>query len=133
MHETTCGQQHNKSSSPVSDRHGEAQPSQCIPDIEQANHSHVFENVNIASYLVDWEPIDPANPKSWSSLYKAWITFQLGMLVMADSMASCIISPAAEQIAVYARVSSEVTVLTVSRYVLGSAFGPLSWAPISEE
>ena len=102
------------------------------PDIEKSEQSPSPEDRNRDVYLVDWEPQDPANPKNWSNAYKAWITFQLGMLALAGSVASSIISPAGDQISAYCGVSSEVTVLTISLYILGFAFGPLCWAPISE-
>jgi len=32
--------------------------------------------------IVDWDgDTDPANPRNWSTGYKSWITFQLGMPV----------------------------------------------------
>ena len=132
MHETHSCQEYHKPALTISDEKNESQPPHHIPDIEKANQSHFSETNNKDAYLVDWKPNDPANPKNWSNLYRAWITFQLGMLALAGSMASSIISPAAEEIAAYAGVSSEIKVLTVSLYILGFAVGPLCWAPISE-
>ena len=83
-------------------------------------------------YLVDWEPNDPANPRNWSTAYKSWITFMLGMLALAASLGSSIISPAEERIRQYTHISSEVSVLPISFYILGFAFGPMLWAPVSE-
>ncbi|KZP26647.1 MFS general substrate transporter [Athelia psychrophila] len=82
--------------------------------------------------LVVWDDDDEGNPRNWSTGYKSWITFQLGMLALAASLGSSIISPAEEDIAAYLGVSSEVTVLVISLYIIGFAFGPLLWAPISE-
>lgn len=84
------------------------------------------------AYLVGWEENDKANPRNWSNVYKAWITFQLGMLALAASLGSSIVSPAEDAIAKYTHVSHEVTVLIISLYILGFAVGPLLWAPISE-
>ncbi|PQE04998.1 bicyclomycin resistance protein [Rutstroemia sp. NJR-2017a BBW] len=72
------------------------------------------------------------NPKNWSTLYKSFITFLLGMLALSASLGSSIISPAEQTIAAYVGVGREVSVLSVSLYILGFAFGPLLWAPISE-
>ena len=83
-------------------------------------------------FLVDWEENDPDNPHNWSNGYKSWITFQLGMLALAASLGSSIISPAEDAISAYIGVSHEVTVLSISLYILGFAFGPLCWAPVSE-
>ncbi|KAF8864616.1 MFS general substrate transporter [Acephala macrosclerotiorum] len=85
------------------------------------------------SYEVDWDgPDDKTNPRNWGNLYKAWITFQLGMLALAASLGSSIIAPAETKVARYVGVSREVSVLTVSLYVLGFALGPSIWAPVSE-
>ena len=83
-------------------------------------------------YLVDWEPNDPENPKNFGTAWKIWITFQLGMLALAASLGSSIIAPAEDAISKYTGVSTEVTVLAISLYILGFALGPCLWAPISE-
>jgi MFS family permease len=84
------------------------------------------------AFLVKWEPEESANPFNWSTTYKSWVTFQLSMLALAASLASSITAPAESVIAAYIGVSDEVSVLSISLYVLGFAFGPLLWAPISE-
>ena len=81
---------------------------------------------------MEWDDNDSENPKSWSTGYKSWLTFQLGMLALAASIGSSIISPAEDAIAAEFGVGHEVTVLCISFYILGFAFGPLLWAPISE-
>lgn len=72
-------------------------------------------------FLVGWEPNDEADPKNWSTTYKSWITFQLGMLALSASLGSSIISPAEAVIADYVGISSEAAVLVVSLYILGYA------------
>lgn len=84
------------------------------------------------AFLVQWDENDPANPRNWHPWYKAFITFQLGVLAFAGSLGSSIISPAEEVIAEEFGVSMEVMVLCVSLYVLGFALGPSLWAPLSE-
>lgn len=67
---------------------------------------------------VDWDGDDDSeNPRNFSTQYKAWITFQLGMLALAASLGSSIIAPAENDIAEYLGVSREVTVLTISLYM----------------
>lgn len=83
-------------------------------------------------FLVKWQPNDPENPREWPTLYKSWITFQLGMLALSASLGSSIIAPAEPDIAEYVGVSVEVTVLIISLFVIGFAVGPIAWAPISE-
>ncbi|KAF2494871.1 MFS general substrate transporter [Lophium mytilinum] len=83
-------------------------------------------------YLVKFEEDDPTNPRNWKPAYKVWITIQLGLLALAASTASSIIAPAGNTIAEYVGVSREVSVLSVSLYIVGFGFGPLCWGPISE-
>ncbi|KAH8684577.1 major facilitator superfamily domain-containing protein [Tricladium varicosporioides] len=83
--------------------------------------------------LVGWDgEDDTANPRNWTNRYKSWVTFQLGMLALAASLGSSIIAPAEDAISEYMGVSTILVVLCVSLYILGFAFGPLCWAPISE-
>ena len=68
--------------------------------------------------LVGWDgDNDNANPRNWSTSYKTWITFQLGMLALAASLGSSIIAPAEDAISKYTGVSKEVTVLSISLYM----------------
>lgn len=75
------------------------------------------------AFKVDFEEGDKANPRNWSRARKAFMTFQLGMLALSASLGSSIIAPAEPKIAAYLGISEEITVLAVSLYVLGFAFG----------
>ncbi|GAB7354570.1 hypothetical protein MBLNU459_g5021t1 [Dothideomycetes sp. NU459] len=86
----------------------------------------------VEAILVSWEHGDPSNPRNWSPAYKWWLTFQLGMLALTASMGSSIVAPSEMSIAQMTGVTAEVSVLCISLYILGFAFGPLLWAPISE-
>jgi hypothetical protein len=68
-------------------------------------------------YMVKWDSDDPLNPQNWPVSFKWWVTFQLGMLALAGSLGSSIITPADSIIAKYVGVSSEVAVLDVSLYL----------------
>ena len=111
--------------SPHINRNDEESPSQSSTEKEK-------ETDEKKAYLVEWESDDKENPRNWSTPYKSWITFQLGMLALAASLGSSIISPAEHAIMARYHISSEVAVLPVSFYILGFAFGPLLWAPVSE-
>lgn len=113
--------------SPLTGHHDEENPSTVPSDTEKEK-----EKDEKSAYLVDWESNDKANPLNWSTPYKSWITFQLSMLALAASLGSSIVSPAEDAIMAYTHVSSEVAVLPISLYILGFAFGPLLWAPVSE-
>lgn len=67
--------------------------------------------------LVKWDENEPANPYNWPTLYKAFITLQLGMLAMAASVGSSIMAPADEKIQQVFHVGHEVSVLCISLYM----------------
>lgn len=89
---------------------------QPVHDVENPNATKKESNVKDPN-LVDWDENDPDNPRNWSTTYKCWITFQLGMLALAASLGSSIISPAEGVISEYVGVSSEVMVLAISMYM----------------
>ncbi|KAI9743812.1 MAG: hypothetical protein M1818_002546 [Claussenomyces sp. TS43310] len=103
-----------------------------LPHDEELGAVSKGESQQHSRELVEWDVNDEENPRNWSTGYKIFITFQLGMLAMSASIGSSIISPAEDTISKYIGVSTEVTVLAVSLYILGFALGPLCWAPVSE-
>ncbi|ETI29416.1 hypothetical protein G647_01869 [Cladophialophora carrionii CBS 160.54] len=104
-----------------------------VPAEQQPPEKIVLDDGEKTEILVGWESADdPENPQNWSTPFKSWVTFQLGMLAFGASLASSIIAPANRTIAEYVGVSEDVVVLNVSLYVVGFAFGPLVWAPVSE-
>ena len=121
---------HPQPASPLTPHHDEENPPQPSTEKEQGNEKD--ETDGKTAYVVDWEPNDQANPRNWSTLYKSWLTFQLGMLALSASLGSSIISPTEHAVVAYTHISSELAVLSVSLYILGFALGPLLWAPVSE-
>lgn len=104
-------------------------------EVDSAPQTTATEKVtaeNDEEFKVDFDPDDPTNPRNFSTAYKAWITFVLGMLALAASLGSSIVAPAEQSVADEFGVSPEVTILMVSLYVLGFSVGPLVWAPTSE-
>lgn len=67
--------------------------------------------------LVKWEENDPENPHNFSTAYKCWITFQLGLLALSASLGSSIISPAETELKAYLNIGTEVSILPVSLYM----------------
>jgi hypothetical protein len=116
---------------------GESQPSGHGPDFLDIE-KHADANAPDApgddknAFEVRWAEGDRSNPRNFSTIYKGFITWQLGMLALAASLGSSIIAPAEPAISRYTGVSQEITVLCVALYVLGFAFGPLLWGPVSE-
>lgn len=74
-------------------------------------------------FVVKFDQNDLDNPRAFSSIHKALITLQLGLLALTGSITSSIISPAEPAISAYIDVGQEVTVLVVALYILGFAFG----------
>lgn len=72
---------------------------------------------NTDSCLVGWDENERANPRNWATRYKCFVTFQLGMLALAASMGSSIVSSAEPAIQEYTGVGKEVTVLCISLYM----------------
>lgn len=108
-------------------------PTQDATDLEK-NHDNTSTTAvdDKKAYLVKWDKDDPDNPKNWNSWYKAWLCFQMALLAFVGSFGSSIISPAQPALAVYLGIKLETTVLVVSLFVLGYAFGPMIFAPIGE-
>ncbi len=96
-------------------------PPSALADIEKGEVEARANKEARDPNIVGWdEDNDTENPRNWSTGYKSWITFQLGMLALTASLGSSIISPANNTIARYTGVSSEVVVLSVSLYMYAS-------------
>lgn len=73
------------------------------------------------TFLVQFHDGDLDNPRNFNNYYKAWLTFQMSMICLAGSLGSSIMAPTESTIAKYLNVSHEITVLSVSLFVLGSS------------
>ncbi|KAH6974340.1 major facilitator superfamily domain-containing protein [Ilyonectria sp. MPI-CAGE-AT-0026] len=83
--------------------------------------------------IVGWDgPDDPENPMNWPNRKKWMVTVSLGMLTWVVTFASSIFSTATVPAAEEFGVSTEVMTLGTSLFVLGFAFGPLIFGPVSE-
>lgn len=74
------------------------------------------------TFLVQFDEGDPDNPRNFNSYYKAWLLFQMSMVCLAGSLGSSIMAPTEPTIAKYLNVSHEVTVLSISLFILGSLY-----------
>ena len=91
-----------------------------LVDVDEENPLPVKAETNKEKpdeFLVGWDENEAANPRNWSTPYRAWVTFQLGMLALAASLGSSIISPAQSSIQEYTGAKQEVTVLCISLYM----------------
>ncbi|KAH8197891.1 hypothetical protein TruAng_007943 [Truncatella angustata] len=84
-------------------------------------------------YVVEFEgPDDPYHAQNWPTKKKLLTAAMLGYTTMTSAFTSSIFSAATSHVALEFGVSTEVGILGVSLYVLGFAFGPTFWAPLSE-
>ena len=84
-------------------------------------------------YVVEFDgPDDPMHAQNWPLSKKLATAAILGYTTMTASFASSIFSAATRAVAAEYGVSTEVGLLGVSFFVLGFAFGPTLWAPLSE-
>ncbi|KAK1960769.1 major facilitator superfamily transporter [Colletotrichum eremochloae] len=84
-------------------------------------------------YVVEFDgPNDPLHAQNWPLKKKLLTAAMLGYTTMTAAFTSSIFSAATQAIATEYNVSTTVGTLGVSLYVLGFAFGPTLWAPLSE-
>lgn len=84
-------------------------------------------------YVVEFESYDdPLHAQNWTMKRKLYISAILILDSFAATFASSIFSNAAPAVGEEFGVGSTVTTLGTSLFVLGYAFGPIVWAPMSE-
>ncbi|CAI7600327.1 unnamed protein product [Penicillium bialowiezense] len=85
------------------------------------------------NFIVSWNgPNDPENPRNFPRWRKWVVTIMLGLMTICVTFASSVFSTATKVTAKKFNVSPEVMVLAVSLFVLGFAFGPIIFGPLSE-
>ncbi|KAI9727487.1 MAG: hypothetical protein M1828_006429 [Chrysothrix sp. TS-e1954] len=88
---------------------------------------------NREEYVVEFNGHDdPSHAQNWTMKRKLFIGAILAFDSLAATFGSSIFSAATRVVSQQYGVSMEVGTLTTSLYVLGYAFGPIIWAPISE-
>ncbi|KJZ78802.1 hypothetical protein HIM_01575 [Hirsutella minnesotensis 3608] len=84
-------------------------------------------------YVVEFDgPDDPLHAQNWPMRKKVLTAAMLGYTTMTSAFTSSIFSSATAVVAHEYGVGSEVGLLGTTFYVLGFAFGPTLWAPLSE-
>ncbi|KAF2734711.1 MFS general substrate transporter [Polyplosphaeria fusca] len=88
---------------------------------------------NIERYeLVTWKLNDPENPKNWSKAYKWWCTMCVALTCFVVAFNSAVITADIAGVSKTFGVSEEVSLLTISLFVVGFGVGPMLFAPLSE-
>ncbi|KAF1822274.1 MFS general substrate transporter [Dissoconium aciculare CBS 342.82] len=81
----------------------------------------------------DWsDERDAANPRNWSTREKVLSTLAFTFLAFVSTMAASIYSPGSSAVMTEFGITDELSILPISIYNLGLAFGPLIGAPLSE-
>ncbi|KAI8715730.1 hypothetical protein NCS52_01081300 [Fusarium sp. LHS14.1] len=84
-------------------------------------------------YVVEFDgPDDPMHSQNWPLKKKLITAAVLGFTTMTSAFTSSIFSAATQIVAKEYHVGTEVGLLGTTFYVLGFAFGPSLWAPLSE-
>lgn len=83
-------------------------------------------------YSVDFTPCDPYNPQGWTSGKKWFITILSAISTLAVAFVSSAFSGGLPYIIEEFHVSTELSILGISLFVVGFGVGPLLWAPASE-
>jgi DHA1 family multidrug resistance protein-like MFS transporter len=84
-------------------------------------------------YVVEFDgPQDPLHAQNWPLRKKLLTAAMLGYTTMTSAFTSSIFSSATTVVAAKYGVGQEVGLLGTTFYVLGFAFGPSLWAPMSE-
>jgi multidrug resistance protein len=82
--------------------------------------------------LVTWKIDDPENPKNWSKAYKWWCTMCVAITCFVVAFNSAVITADLEGVSETFNVSEEVSLLTITLFVIGFGVGPMAFAPFSE-
>jgi DHA1 family multidrug resistance protein-like MFS transporter len=95
-------------------------------EIRRAEESKKKEQKEKDPNLIEWGgPDDPENPMNWPAKKKWIVTVTLGLMTFCVTFASSVFSNATVPVAERYGVSTEVTTLGTSLFVLGFGFGPL--------
>ena len=88
-------------------------------DIEQAASQQGYEKQDADPGFIDWDgPHDPEHPQNWSTGKKIWATLDLALLNLVFTVASSILGSGDTLLAAEFNVSSEVTILGISLFLL---------------
>ncbi|OAA44287.1 major facilitator superfamily [Metarhizium rileyi] len=84
-------------------------------------------------YVVEFDgPTDPLHSQNWPLRKKLLTAAMLSYTTLTSAFTSSIFSAATSRVAAEYHVGAEVGLLGTTFYVLGFAFGPSLWAPMSE-
>ena len=90
------------------------------------------EGTEESPYVVSFLPVDPRDPQQFL-MWKKWVyTIIMAFATLGIAFVSTAYTGGLAEIVKSFHVSTEVSILGISLFVLGFAIGPLIWAPSSE-
>ncbi|CAK7203538.1 MFS siderochrome iron transporter 1 [Sporothrix eucalyptigena] len=90
------------------------------------------EGTEESPYVVSFLPVDPRDPQQFP-MWKKWLyTLIMAFATLGIAFVSTAYTGGLAEIVATFHVSTEVSILGISLFVLGFAIGPLIWAPSSE-
>ncbi|KAF2233227.1 MFS general substrate transporter [Viridothelium virens] len=101
------------------------------PEASQPGAGHGPPQDVAVSVPINWDS-DYRNPRNWSLWRKTAVTAIVSIIGFVCTMAASIYTPGADQVASEMHVSTAVSLLPLSFYNLGMAFGPIISSPLSE-
>ncbi|PYI08225.1 MFS general substrate transporter [Aspergillus sclerotiicarbonarius CBS 121057] len=99
---------------------------------EIVNFPYEGSGTEESPYVVTWIPNDPRNPMNFRVLSKWLYTALVAFVTLTTALVSSVYSGGMSQVVKHFECKEEVAILGISLFVLGFAFGPLLWAPMSE-
>ncbi|KAI8938782.1 hypothetical protein NX059_004645 [Plenodomus lindquistii] len=87
-----------------------------------------IERYELVTFKID----DPENPKNWSKAKKWWCTMCVAITCFVVAFNSSVITADLEGVSEEFGVSEEVSLLTITLFVIGFGVGPMAFAPLSE-
>lgn len=83
---------------------------------------------NVTGQIEDWKLVtfkidDPENPRNWSKLYKWWCTMVVSWTCFVVAFSSSVITADLEGVSATFGVSEEVSLLTITVFVIGFGVG----------
>lgn len=94
----------------------------------RTNATGPLERYELVTFTID----DLENPKNWSKARKWYITMVVAITCFVVAFNSSVITADLEGVSETFHVSEEVSLLTITLFVIGFGVGPMAFAPLSE-
>lgn len=96
------------------------------------NHKYPGSGTEQDPYIVDWLGDDLEDPQRWTAVYKWTQILIVSLATLSVALSSSAYTGGVEDLIKEFHASQELLIAGVSLFVVGFAFGPLMWAPMSE-